>query len=179
MDEMSKLDKQLNRETQYLHREHARSQRSRRIAPELKESQWDSDTSLAHTELLEKPSLVEERQQREDQARAARREAVARLALSAELQTNTHAPRTSVPMELLFSANHQTSQDILNKAWLNKGKEEKHARLAAKLLPNASSARLFNQRRTNTAIGAQRRKAGPRFPGDRRGTGLASAVARH
>jgi hypothetical protein len=184
MNEMSKLDKQLSREAQYLQRERTRSQRSRRIVPEFRERQWNSDTNLARAELLEKPPLAEERQQQEDQARVQRREAVARLALSAELETsggvqNAHVPRTSVPMELLFSANHQTSQDILDKAWLNKGKEEKHARLAAKLLPDASSKRTVNRSRSNAAAGVRGKKAGPRFPGDRGGTGMASAVVRH
>ena len=191
MEEVTKLDKQLGRETQFLQRERARSQRSRGVVLELRDRQWNSDTHLA----VEKPPAADETRQREEQARAQRREAVARLALSAELQTNgghpnTYVPRTSVPMELLFSANLQTSQDTLDKAWLNKGKEEKHARLAAKLLPNANAERAANRRQGNAVVGARgragprvetrgrtrAREAGPRFPGDR---GLVSAVVRN
>lgn len=183
MEEVTKLDKQLGRETHFLQRERARSQRSRGVAPELRVRQWNSDTHLA----AEKPPAADETRQREEQARAQRREAVARLALSAELQTtgglpNTYVPRTSVPMELLFSANLQASQDMLDKARVNKGKEQKHARLAAKLLPHRKQGSTVAGARGRAGPGveirgrARAREVGPRFPGDR---GRVSAVVRH
>jgi hypothetical protein len=187
LEEVSKLDKELSQERSYLQRERAHARHPRRALSEVRrQPSWNDDTNVAHIEAAEEPSAAEEKQRR-----ARHHDAVSRLALSAELQTTSgrergtagaRIPRTSVPMELLFSANQQTSQATLGKALLNKGKEEKHARLAAKLLPDSSNMNGAGTDRTRrgggpAGAGTRARAAaeaggsgsgsGARFPGDR------------
>ena len=164
LEEVDRLDKTVSREERRRRKNHPR-----RLSLDLKQtSSWDDNTSLGAS----RNDPAEETAAEEKNRRARHHDAVSRLARSAELQHTSRwsgggggggggVPRTSVPMELLFSANPQTSADILDKAKAIRDREERADRLAAKISGSPE--------RSRKGVGGG---VAPRFPGDRRGAVL-------